>query len=108
MKADADKAGQELIHMGPLPFTETMLIALFGALSLLALAIAASVGVEPGSASSLGERVMSMHVIWAFQVMATGWGLSYFCSGQVHLKLRILLRLVGSGLLAGALISAFA
>jgi hypothetical protein len=108
MKADADKAGQELIHMGPLPFTETMLIALFGALSLLALAIAASVGVEPGSAGSLGERVMSMHVIWAFQVMATGWGLSYFCSGPDHLKLRILLRLVGTGLLAGALISAFA
>lgn len=108
MKTDADKAGHELIHMGPLPFTESLLIALFGALSLLAFAIASSVGVEPDVASTLGERVMSMHVIWAFQVMVAGWGLSYFCSNSNHQKLRILLRLVGTGLLAGALISAFA
>lgn len=108
MKTYADKAGHELIHMGPLPFTEPMLITLFGALSLFAFAIASTIGVDPDVANTLGEHVMSMHVIWAFQVMVSGWGLSYFCRSSNHQRLRILLRLVGTGLLAGTLISAFA
>lgn len=95
-----------VVQVGPFSFTPNLIMALIGALSVLALVLAQMLGSPAGADGSLIEQLTAANVIWTFLVMCFCLPIAHLCKKAEMEFYPQAIRLMGVGLFAGSILSA--